>query len=732
MIYMYRYIKNNKGSTLLMTLMTMTVLTILGVAVIAISVTNYRMRRIETNSRESFYKADSRYEDVYATIAHCVNSAITSGNAIVDTNMTSEISRLRDNEAADINMDNNSVINGTDGLGSINDEELIKHMNNHFFRPEYIRFINTNLMTNIQNATVDSQLATTVIIAINDTDTNGATDGNYDFSITYPSTHNGSNRTIEASYSIKVPDYEKPLDIVNDMVYIKENVLWTKAITTDGDLVVQCDEAVINGDIYAYGNSSNSVLVDKSSNTTELTINGNIFTNRWITTNRNMADLVVNNGDVYCNSIIIPSGVEDASININNGDLNTYDDIELNGKQSSIAIDGSYYGFNDGSGSVAHDQSSAIIINSDDIDSVSNRSTLQITGRNTGNHLSHIPSLDYPASDNGIYVFGTMYVDLTGPNYYQSGESLSIKGNYRAYSRMLDPEVSRASKFQPDKISFGSFPPMVLISSLDGNSPLVADKAHYFRYSNEDHGGLRTGVNDSISLSNIKYMLGSYVDNDVNDFTGSLPTYEPLRIMKERDFNYLVKEMGDLGELNPDIHDTTSSISFSKIDVDDRVNLSSSNNMRSYDTTTQELVVINSSSDVYIYSGSAPGSMGGGDISVRVPTDAVISNGIIATGGKVYLSGRFTFNGFIAASDDVIIMGDRVELNNSYYNSFPFKQSLLRLITSDDTTINAFNVSGNNGRDIYFSRQSVAGEDGNFKSYKKLRDVIDVHWSRIR
>lgn len=764
-----RYIKNNKGSTLLMTLMAMTVLTILGTAIIAISVVNFKMRIREVNSKDSLYKADSKYEEIYSVIVRTIEDARNHANQTTQNAAAMVISRERNREAADIENEISDIINGIDGLGSVNDTALVEHLNEEVFQPEFKNYINTHLRDEINNSEITdgtnlNSLVTTTISNFMIFKSSPNNDP-LQFEILYESDHKGVDRSIRGKYSIKVMEYQKDLEVHNEIVPLRENVLWTKAITADGSLLVNCDQATIDGDVYAYGNNSipekRGVRVLRSGFDTELTINGSVITNQMIATNTNGSNILINTGDVYCNSIVIPDGIDNASINVEDGSVNTYDDIELNGTNSSINIEGTYYGFSDGSGANEYDMSSAIIINSPDINQDSG-SSISITGTfnalTSENKLDHLSILDYANEDDedidreGVFIFGTMYVNIIGHNKYQSGESIAVKGNYSAYSRKLkDPSLvadTRGGEFDPDNIILGSYPPLVLVENYKDSEGLIENpdvfyKGSYFEYYDTDYSGnLNTGYQDtsdtsinSIYIQNIKHTLGSFVNkHQVSSAVISpLDELDVFRVKKDRDYKFLVNNLGDKGMMDSLMHNDTINSALSntlntKVEVSDRYD----QNRFYVDVDGDEVIVINSDSNktVYIYSpGHRPSACKNSDIAIELEN---IEMGMVVTDGDIVFNGSVAYNGALAATGDVIINGDSHTISNSYYDDFEFKNSFIQLIAENQEVIDAFDHSNNRGAEIYFSREERVSDNDEIISYRRPQDIIDVKWNRVR
>lgn len=744
--------KNNAGSTLIMVLMAMSVLSILGICIIGVSLANYRMRIADRKIKQSFYYADAKYEEIYSVIEENIEEAIALANEYVKVNVQSEIDTQRVIESLDVTLDQSQMINGTDGHGSVNDAVLKEHMNENFFKAKYKEYMNNNLISEIENSIrdIDGDLATddTEVVGIDITSVENYKNSNDDplaVAIKFKSTKNDMQKEIEGSFNIKVPNYEKPLQIKNDMVVLKENVLWTKAITTDKNIIVNNDDVTINGDVYCYGSSSDiGGLRVGSSKRASLNIRGNVFTNKNVLVNYNNSELTIDNGDVYCESLIIPDNIEEALISINNGALNTFDDIELNGKKSKIEISGAYFGFSDGSERTkSHDESSAIIINSPDIE-VNNGSKLKITGDNNDSNVRQVSLFnDSNEKKSGIYIGGTVYVELDKPyselnnhNYYQTGESIALRGNYKAYQEVLKPDGSgtRDAKFKPENIMLGSYEPLVLVKKLNGTFPNADDKSKYFMYYNTDYGDLSTGTSSSIDISNVKFSLGSYINGDtINGFVGAIPEFESVKLIKNRDYKYAINNMLDLGLYDDTMHDISISSSLENqlddvVSIDDRVLFT--HDIFDFDSIKDTLLICNDSKDVYIYSGTQPSEYNSSrDLAVNTNR---VARGIVVTKGDIIISGDVEYDGVLVAGGNVVFQGNGTQIvTNNFYSSFTWQRSFIDNLAKNKNMVKAFNHSENNGKTIHFAKGLSVGNN-DIKSYRKYRDLIEDRWTRSR
>lgn len=351
-------------------------------------------------------------------------------------------------------------------------------------------------------------------------------------------THDSINKNIKSTFSISIPEYNTSYYIGNEVLTLKENVLWTKALIADKDIIVTGNDVNVNGDIYAYGNPDKSIkergiIVGEKGEQGNLTVNGNIITGSYLQTKSNNSNITVNDGEVYCNALVIPKEQESCNITIN-GNVNTFDDIELNGTKSNVNINGNYYGFT--YGATGHNESSSIIINSDDI---GNGSSIRITG--DGKPKDYYGNTD--EERKGTFIAGTVYIDLDVD--YQTGESVSVKGNYRGYSETLD-----SGAYAKDKVEFGYFSPLYLMDNVkDSSAPTYKQRGEYLKAVHDNDNSILNLGNRSIDIQNIKYSLGDYIkkENNTSNLEAGIDTIDYISAFDNnlREYNYYVNKMGD-------------------------------------------------------------------------------------------------------------------------------------------------------------------------------------------
>lgn len=325
-------------------------------------------------------------------------------------------------------------------------------------------------------------------------------------------TYKGKNRmTIKTDLVIEAPDDETGISVDQRRYETKSNPLWQYAIVTQDDFIIgDNNNSSIKGNVYILGNNppndyslpesnSNSprnslnyrgLIMD--GNNSSLEVDGDVVTQSYIQIGENSRNskMTFTNSHVYTNSFVVQKGSENGTLEIDNGNLYTSDDIELNGTNSQIRIDGSYYGYM--GTAKEYNQTSSIVINSDiGIDN----SFLSITG--------NAADIDYPEKYSGILIAGAAYVNepfdpnpynSSNPdlNLYQTGESMGIKGNYIAYA--FPPNEDMRLKTNPSSkvssaVTEGQKSKVQLYYKFENKDLMtVEDKASFFQAVGSQEG----------------------------------------------------------------------------------------------------------------------------------------------------------------------------------------------------------------------------------------------------
>jgi cytoskeletal protein CcmA (bactofilin family) len=393
---------------------------------------------------------------------------------------------------------------------------------------------------------------------------------------------------------------------------IPVNPFWTKTITAE-NLYVNGD-AAISGNVYVSGDLNLDGDNIEPDFTGKLSVKGDI--------NLNGDNSTINVSDVYANNILLYgsgaklvancSSLKDA-VGSGSG-IFVKDDLEINESNQEVTINGSYYGFSDGSNYPTPDHSSGININTYDTGDID----VTVVG--------------------DVYLQGTSYVNVVNSDNrkYQTGESVSIKGNYRAYMQPLIDTTITPEYLREDNINFSEYDEYLRLADSfvsDGTTLTAMDKASYLYYYNEEYSGLGLNLSPNLNLaaSGSIYSIGSTISNGILNFP--YYTIDDTDIYNEAEevYNVETQKLGDDGaSLTSDEEDGDG------LEFDTQVNYSSLVDNIDINDGSKIVYINNNSDDVYnLTSGTY--------------------EGLIVTNGNIKISGEVNFTGSIICGGDVII-----------------------------------------------------------------------------
>jgi hypothetical protein len=755
---MGKYLKEKEGSTLLMVIITIAVLAILGLALISMSVMNVNMKYNDYRSKRSLYFAEAGIDEAYAIVGDTVDEAMLTAT------QETEI-RVQDL----INVTSSGVYNAN---GTLSDAAL-QTASNDIFIEEFKQAFNdktgeiASRFNDIANTKIDNTITdadydiaiTYDVTNFDQFDLSVTSSGFYvinDFTATY-TYKDYTKKTVTTDIVVQQPSFTYALEAVENIISVDVNPLWLKALVSNsGDITFKSGTTNIEGDVYALG--TKPALVENYKNADEFggivatggttTIVGDVITDSYVQTDGSSgARLNIDYGHVYCDSLTVQKTANYTTVDIDNSNVYTSDDIELNGANSSISIDGSYYGYMSGNGFItsgdAHYNSSCILINSALYPSTDG-SKLSITG-------STAP-IDYnegsAANKNGIFIAGTSYVNADGTDYYgdtktwpyQTGESLSVKKNYYAYAYPLTGTVDT---FDYSNVEFSS-PSGSSISFAMGyndgvNTPVLltqAQKVDYFMkfYVDVYSAGYATnylniGTPDSIdvNISAFQYILGSaiatngstntIVDKTINSNT--VTDYEEIKDQIEVDNAYYLVLGANNSELDNEVtayavkHDTTLKAELQQTPdllsyyttsttAGGITNYVAYNNYDYVLNTAQEATQVVYISEVENETGVF--TIGAGSSDVNTSYNGGRVQGIIVYNGDVEISGSVDFVGVIIAKGDITIQGSGTKnfysFDDDHTTYTDVEKFIIRLIRSTD------------GLEIFFNSANLPNDDG--------------------
>ncbi|MTI48211.1 MAG: hypothetical protein FH761_10240 [Firmicutes bacterium] len=671
-----RKINNNKGSTLVMLLIILTILIMLGTVIMSLAVTNYKMKIVNSNSKRNFYFAEAGIDEAYGIIGEAVDEGISMGNEAVVTFMNEDLSKQNIEEAID-SMENgdfsNPYIVYLNEDGSLNMDEINKKQN-QIFKATFKSYITSesNVFDGISehsNYKIKSTKNNKPIVYCTPANPSFNEDV-LEFTINSNFTEENIERRLSAKFNLIVPDYNSPYYSQTTVATVNRNVGWSKAIAAEGDLQANGGNITINGSVYVKGKSREFGGISTIGQNTNLVINGNVATQNNIQTASSNSQIDIN-GNAYAgnfrtkakdqngnkiidSNLFIRKGADEKG-----GSLYTLDDLSLNAESSLIDIEDSYYGVSDGSHSSTHDSSSSIIINSNDI-GLEGGSQLTIEGK--------------------AFIPGTSYITLLNPNKkYQTGESVSVKGNYRAYSYPLTendpntgepPQTQDGHSLKQDNVEFEYYNPLFLVSQYyDSHSQAqdmkVIDKSKYFMAYEKEYednqlnlGGIN-GIN--IIHPEVTQNLGVLIhNNQVKDATSAIRILSGLEDVKPKyiiEANYMGVDESKIsdGDLEFDKEKTVSYW----VKFDDLP----SPTMTPTIGTDRELVLLdrNIYTD-YAIIGPNANSIPEGTVKIQLGSNDFLK-GLIITKGNVYFCGDINFRGTVISNKDIIFF----DSNNKHF-----------------------------------------------------------------
>lgn len=374
-------------------------------------------------------------------------------------------------------------------------------------------------------------------------------------------TKENNQRKVKAKYQLSDPEYSQMYYYQSKKVKVPKDPLLTKVISAEKNVTIKSSTMDINGDMHI----GNDLLV-KSNKTKNINIIGNVLSKNFTI-----------DDDSKNNTIFIDT-------------LYTKDDFNVKGKDSVITLD-NYYGYSYGDGAQEPSKSSAIVI-----DSLEENDNIALT-----------------IKDN-LSILGTAFIETLGEKY-QTGESISIKKNYKAYSKELNDDT-----FSKENLEFRYYNPLVLISKYNSSPLTINDKAEYFYQvtNSYDNLGMKLGKGITIPSSSKSIKSLGVLLND-----GQVVRPYNTNLASETD--KLVSDVEELiGELDQGV--TTHLVMNADF---------TNNNM----IDQEEEVIVTTTEDI--------------EISSDEPVE-----GIYITTGNIDIKGNLDFKGIIIAGENISVSGD--------------------------------------------------------------------------
>ncbi|MDM0975305.1 hypothetical protein QTI93_09015 [Clostridium perfringens] len=691
------YREKRKGATLAYVIVVLAIIAVIGTAIVSLSLTNYKAMIVHGKKTQNLYMSESGLDKVQKALDILTAKAITYGNDAVakeDASLSSEEDlKSGGNKTEDgykkISSEKEESQNKIFKkaykeyiIKQLNpNSEVIKNEKVFLLENNKVKF-NNNLikmdkedknkekneegnyditLIDINNKKVSNGSSLSGILnfkTIPDDDKKEEISLRLDSKFNVKESDGDKNyKDVSLTFNIEVPDYNGAYKIeefplynvcsnglvvgenlnvgtgstlnVDGGIFVSANVIKEKKFTI-GSMVnkKEGDGVVINGGTLSVNNGS---LVSKNDirlggEGSNLKVGCETEENKDNKSNLNLNDEsknshsnLNNNLGVYTgnlgingNKIGFDKDVSKGNI-ISNYPVYAMNDLILNGEKSSINLNGGFYGINSNrsqdelTGKI--NNSSAIIVNTDDIGSGSSI--------NIGQEA---------------IIMGTAYINTT-PEAYQTGESVSVKGNYIAYT------------VDNGNVEFKYYNPLQL-AKLDS----VDEKAKYFKDNIKNaKGNIHL---DGISLPDNTTSIGATISNNevkLNNKNATLDNITDISINQVEKYEKAINYIGSL--INTKNNDN-SEIEFPDQEVRKIVDIKESDGK-----LTKAIIYIDSKNDK---SGTLT-IKDGKSTEVRdneINLGNGIGAGIIVTKKNVILDSKnLKFNGTIITADNLDVKG---------------------------------------------------------------------------
>lgn len=449
---------NNAGSTLIIVLVAVAFMVLLAAIIISVSSANLRMKQLEYASKKNFYSDEQVLDEVYSGIGKSASNCMSKAYSEVLSQVT--------------NSEGNGIYSTQDAAYKEFSRKFVEYLNTEYpegkstdtaYQTDYVQVL-AKLNAYSIKSDVQAQVLSYSEIKIKKNSSNTPEQLVFkDIQVKYNAVTNdgtetatGYEATITTDIVIDVPyinffqsstqimDYvlvgNQGLYFKNGTVNVNGNIYGGIGDDTDSDMTVYQAE-FYNTDVYGGINFYNS---QATLNGTYLVSKGDMNIRK---SNLNIGDSTdASKTNLWVESIrLIDTGK--TTDEVENPKLSTYanlfvaNDLELNARESEAVLNGTYYGYNNGTyatqektklansyvdgtdGNAEHTTSSAMIING-------NKAVLDLSGLSS------------------MIVSGVAYVDLRSDTYkngksgkieeYATAESLALKSNQFLYLAPAD------------------------------------------------------------------------------------------------------------------------------------------------------------------------------------------------------------------------------------------------------------------------------------------------------
>ena len=656
---MKKHFNNNKGSTLVLLVMAIAVISLLGTSILGVTMMNLKIKKTNTEIKQSFYLSESGLDKTYDKTYKFVVDAYMLGNNLAQefiNDVTGEFVYLNNSKPENpasiigekykdcIIIEDYDPLNNTYSV--VLKEEEVSKKAEAIYKNEYKNYLSSRIES-LNND--DGKLK--IIVEYHDWDVADDSKLNISIDSSYTSDKNIKKET-SVDLKIGIPDYNEPYTV--DTKKIPEKPLWANALIAEnieinGESNTGTDVFDVNvyGDVFVLNDLKLNGKNIKSKFDGDLIVKGGETSNKGIILNG--AGSKINVSNVYTKNILM-EGPYTTFITEKDKKYNVYvkDDLEMNNAKQKVDINGSYYGFSFGGELISENTvNSAIIVNSDDI-SKSGGSSINITDE--------------------LYLFGTSYIKNTP---YATGESLSIVGNYSAYSMPLSGDLAKEKGINWDNIDTVHYEPLPPLASKfkAQNMPMQPwNKGDYFKQYIKEYGSYNLTLNgDNIKLGSPEQIktLGIAINGDNiipsafnEDFFEEIS--DDNKNSKKSIYNLKVNKLGDI-----------SNIDLGDLDAykEDKV-------------AGNEIIYIDNDG-IYIIDGKYIDKVG---------VAHTVKRGLIITNGDINISGKFSFSGAIICGGTITINVSDPDADIETLGIIYDKNIVAKIIEKEELFKNIFKV----------------------------------------
>lgn len=618
-----------KGSALLTVILVFGILITVGSAVMTVALSDVKLRVTESKRVQNLYGSESGLEETYGVMSKYVDESIEAGNNKVKIYL-----ETLNGDNGILAAERQKVIN--DGKytsdyinqdGTVKTQHIKAEINSNFkegYKETFknkIKYILDNKEGYILGTKESSPRVNIVNLGLNIDFTKlspNITDP-AELRLTLSSVYEkiGQDgfknlRQVESTFKIAIPEYDAPYSLETEKILLADNIIRGKTLVTNSNLQLN-NSANLNmqGEVFVLGsgndsNASSGILINGQNSILNMK-NASIIS-KGDTKILGAASKIIGdeNSTLFTGNLSIEKSAQSSNMDIK-GSVYANNDLVLNGEKSTINIANGFYGVNDirkiGIGDKKKN-SSSIIVNAKDI------------GETGGSSIS---------IGNDLVLLGTAYID-TKPESYQTGESVGVKGNYKAYTSALD----NGGNYSKGNIVFDYLSPLQLANRFkDGKELTLQDKNNYFMtyYDNKKDTLKLNGINLpkniytlGVAINNGSAISGNYtIDNDT---------------IKNSIKNYGTK---------------TSEIT----SVDQYINFSAINSAISKVSEVEgmkEIIYLSKDNiDLTVSNGS------GTDTNNKIFLNGKKAKGIIITSGNVFIDGDVNFEGTIISKGTITV-----------------------------------------------------------------------------